>query len=191
MKGFLIEVNKDQIMAAVERGIVVITMDTENISITGKDFTSGSSLNWSELRLNEGDKVKIVVSQIEKSSAPLHSEPLCREEFEIFVYKWNEYAISELGWSRKLIYAITASGGRLLDKSGNIQGISGGMLEKKRGKTNTENNEEPDCGCSQKDDLCINSDGTHSWTSSCKSHKCKKVIACGTFWRLECDGICE
>ncbi len=53
------------------------------------------------------------------------------EEFEIFVYKWNEYAINELGWSRKLIYAITANGGRLLDKSGKIQGTSDGGLEKK------------------------------------------------------------
>lgn len=111
------------------------------------------------------------------------------EEFEIFVYKWNEYAVNELGWSRKLIYAITASGGRLLDKSGKIQGISGGMLEKKRIKTNTEKNEEPDCGCSQKDDLCVNFDGMHS--SSCKSHNCKKVRGCGTFGIFPCDGICR
>ncbi len=61
--------------------------------------------------------------------------------------------------------------------------------KKKRLKTNTENNEEPDCGCSQKDDLCVNFDGMHS--SSCKSHNCKKVRGCGTFGIFPCDGICR
>lgn len=95
MKGFLIEVNKDQIMAAVERGIVVITMDTENISITGKDFSSGSSLNWSRLRLNEGDKVKIVLSKIDKSTVPHHEKPISRKELVAEYYRLKELLTKE------------------------------------------------------------------------------------------------
>ncbi len=82
-------------MAAVERGTVVISMDTENLCITGKDRISGSSLNWCKRKLNESDKVKIVVSQIEKSSAPLHSEPLCREELFTEYHQLKELLTKE------------------------------------------------------------------------------------------------
>lgn len=95
MKGFLVNINNDRVIAAVERGTVVIVMDTENISITGRNYTSGSSLNWCKRRLNEGDKVKIVVSQIEKSSAPLFMESLPQEELLAEYYQLKKLLTKE------------------------------------------------------------------------------------------------
>ena len=64
MKGFLIEIHNNKISAVVDRGIVVITANTANISIT-VDIAS-MSLNWGKLILRKGDKIKIIASEIEK-----------------------------------------------------------------------------------------------------------------------------
>jgi|CZCB01.1.fsa_nt_gi hypothetical protein len=95
MKGFLIEIHNNKISAAVDRGIVVITANTANISITGRDIATGMSLNWGKLILRKGDKIKIIASEIEKSTVPYHSDPLSRKELLTEYYQLKELLTKE------------------------------------------------------------------------------------------------
>lgn len=115
------------------------------------------------------------------------------EDFELFIYKWNEYAIQELNWSRKLIYGITADGNRLLNKSGDLEKSSDNLSDKTRIKTNSEDSGLSECSCSQLSDWCDIFGEIPPWVLSCNSYNynCKEIPGCGTFWKYTCDGICK
>lgn len=43
------------------------------------------------------------------------------DEFEIFLYNWKEHARDVLGWTPKVIYAVSGSGDEVLDTSGELK----------------------------------------------------------------------
>lgn len=151
-----------------------------------KEVINGFS--WTE---KEKDHLNLLLDYVHETDVFDRKE--VSEEFELFVYKWNDYAISELGWNRKLIYAIIANGNRLLDKDGNTESIPEDGIGQKRIKTNSEDGGEPDCSCSQLSDWCDVFGNTPPWVLSCNSriYKCRRVNSCGALWQFTCDGICK
>ena len=148
-----------------------------------------NGFNWTE---KEKDHLNLLLDYVHMTDVFDRKE--VPEEFELFVYKWNEYAITELGWTRKLIYGIIADGNRLLDKDGNTEGIPEDGIGQKRIKTGSEDDGLSDCSCSQMSDWCDIFGEIPPSVVSCNSnnYKCKTMNnGCGTFWQFPCDGICK
>lgn len=148
-----------------------------------------NDFSWNE---KEKDHLSLLLDYVNKTD--IFNRKEVPEDFELFVYKWNEYAIDELKWTRKLIYAITANGDRLLSKSGDTASISEEEFDNKiRMKTNYEDSEYPNCSCSQLSDWCDIFGEIPPSVISCNSYHyhCTQVSGCGTFWQFTCDGICK
>ena len=107
------------------------------------------------------------------------------EEFELFEYRWLEYAKDNLGWGNYLIGSIVASGNKLLDINGKLQIMNNSMI-KLRADT-----ELPICECASKDDWCINPFTYCGKNGSCPGF-CKQTYDGGCGWLLKyiCDGMC-
>ena len=136
-------------------------------------------LNWNEKELKHIQKIAEFID--------LHSEyfegGLSIDEEDVldeFFYKWQAYAIDSLGWSKKLIYAIAATGERLQDKSGNIVQLGE--------KATIGVDRVVECDCSVKYDFC----GV-TGTSTCKeSGSCTESdYGCGWIWLNDCTGLCD
>jgi hypothetical protein len=98
--------------------------------------------------------------------------------FDTFFYKWFQYAYNELGWNKKIIASILATGNRVIDTQGNIL------------TNNTEkmlsSSEVRSCNCNRSaiGDFCTN--------ASCEGSECvESVNGCGLLLIQSCNGICE
>lgn len=80
MKGFAIDINGQKKYSAVNKGVVMITIETSSISIMGRENTSGISLDWGQTALNIKDKIRIIASEIDKSDIPLNTKKIDRQE---------------------------------------------------------------------------------------------------------------
>lgn len=147
-----------------------------------------NDFSWNE---KEKDHLSLLLDYVNKTD--IFNRKEVSEDFELFVYKWNEYAVNELNWTRKLIYAITANGNRLLSKSGDTAGTSDEEFDNKtRMKTNSEDSGYPNCSCSQQSDWCDIFGEIPPWVLSCSGYNCKQQVkGCGTLWEFPCDGICK
>lgn len=100
------------------------------------------------------------------------------EIFDRFTYEWMSCAEKELGWNKKLIYAIAADGHRLKNKEGDLE------IKVVNRTSMTRTSREPDCHCSTSADFCSN--------SRCISGDCNiSSHGCGVVWVQTCDGLCN
>ena len=86
MKGFEININEEKINPAVNTGSVVIILETSRFSVSGRDTTGGISLDWGKRNLQEGDKIKILPSEMTTceeavSTKPMDDQELLKEYF--------------------------------------------------------------------------------------------------------------
>ncbi len=82
-KGFEITIDtQKKIIAAVDKGFVLITIDAYGAYITGGDDKLGLHLKWDKLSLNTGDNmiIKATVNQKEYPSADIDQELIDRKK---------------------------------------------------------------------------------------------------------------
>lgn len=95
-------------------------------------------------------------------------------EVELFGYEWMTKGEENLGWDKKLIYALIGSANNLVDKSG--------LLEVQTRKRMI-SYQESKCDCNQKYDFCI--------TTHCEDSPCEEASGgCGWFLMGACNGTC-
>lgn len=89
MKGLDIEVNDQKQGIGVVRGTIVLLIETNNgMSITGSDTSRGLQVNWNIPKLNDGDKIKIMVSEklnnlAESYYTKMHKSALLEEYYRL------------------------------------------------------------------------------------------------------------
>lgn len=115
------------------------------------------------------------------------------ENFEIFVYQWNDYALNELKWTKKLIFSIAASGDKLINKDGGVLESTKDELTNNHIASDPENPGYSVCTCSQRSDFCDPFNDIPDWVLNCNSYNynCNNVPGCGLLWQFTCDGICK
>jgi hypothetical protein len=100
MKGFKIEINNQKISAAVKKGVVLIILDNaEKITISGVDNEKFQNLLWIREKLNIGDRIKIIASDIERLSDPNSKELIDRQKL-LVEYTELKKALTEEGLLR-------------------------------------------------------------------------------------------
>ena len=103
------------------------------------------------------------------------------EKFEVYFYKWNEYATDNLGWTKDQIGAITSTANNLIDKAGKVEIKSNSNLKL---KTSSESS----CNCSTTSDWCSHWIGQQECSNS---WSCDESGHCGTLFQYTCDGLCS
>lgn len=82
-------------------------------------------LDWNSAEQEHISSLYTIISEhpelMERGTALQEQE----DEFEIFLYNWKEHARDELGWTPKVIYAVSGTGNEVLDKSGELRSSSG------------------------------------------------------------------
>jgi hypothetical protein len=94
MKGFKIEINNKKIDAAVNRGVIVVTVD-KRIGITGIDSAAGLSIDWGHDVLDINDKIRITASDIVACSPPVCMKPVDRQELLAEYHRLKKMLIEE------------------------------------------------------------------------------------------------
>ena len=130
-----------------------------------------------------------------------------RDQFELFMHVWVEYAEEVLGWDRETIFSICGTP----DKAVRIENEDGGTklivpkvsefktaVRSPSTKTRNENGgggEGFDCMCSQVSDFCDIFKEIPMSVLSCNTgngYVCKVIPKrCGLFWLFDCDGACK
>lgn len=104
------------------------------------------------------------------------------DEVELFLYKWSEKAEEEFGWNKDVVYAIVASGNKVMDTNGNIDQ----MTVTRAGNILSSKTESASCNCH------VSSLFTCSMYHSCDNAECSGLPSgCGGFLLWSCDGLCE
>ena len=113
-----------------------------------------------------------------------------RDEFEIEMYKLNEYAVEELGWKPELLYAIINTPQSINSDKQVIFVTSSAPLLKNSGESN-------DCDCNSA--LPLLEEGSsgiwfacHTLFNQCQvGTGCEETTwGCGGLWLYKCDGLC-
>lgn len=106
-------------------------------------------------------------------------------------YDFGTIKKEKLGWNKKMLYAIAATGNKMLNKAGDIASASDSdhPLVKSRSESGSGSGWK-NCSCSTKQDFC---DLTGEFQQRCKEDAgCKlDFIDCGWFRRQACDGNCR
>lgn len=148
-------------------------------------------LNWSQ---NEHEHIVSLLEYVKANKEIFNPEGFDEDSFDKFIYLWIEKSKEEFAWNSSIIYAIIASGEKMIDTKGTLEVYEDGNIVQ-RIKTRTESHT-PDCDCNINDDWCMNrvsnppSPGYPTMTADCKNATCKVVSGCGTFFRKKCDGKC-
>ena len=98
------------------------------------------------------------------------------ENIYVFLFKWERYAMKELGWNKKIIGSIVATGNKVINTEG---GVERSNETEKIVKSSGEN-----CNCNQTYDFCSSSE-------ICRNKICDTQPYCGWFLMSECNGLCE
>jgi hypothetical protein len=98
------------------------------------------------------------------------------EEYDLFQYKWIEYAKEQLAWSDRQIASIAATGNKVLDKNGKIQ-INNTAPRLKSGV---------ECDCNVSINICFPKGCLAKEYSNC----IEKSIGCGLLFLAPCNGLC-
>lgn len=109
------------------------------------------------------------------------------DSFEIYMYRWSEYAKTDLNWNMQQLYAIVATGHKLKNKAGELLiSYNAPILIKTRSESGGPNY----CACSSANDWC---DPTGEMRNYCSTKvKCEhKPNSCGWFFQFTCDGGCR
>lgn len=158
-------------------------------------------LDWDQASFKH---LESLISYIEKKT-PLFdnmSQENEMDEFELFMYKWMEYAKTELLWDKETIYSICGDPNQVTvvktrSNSATLK-IRIAKSAVNRPKLRDAQSESEglygDCACSQESDWCDIVGEIPSMVVSCNSnnYKCNvRKKACGTFWMFDCNGICK
>jgi hypothetical protein bacD2_10672 len=102
-----------------------------------------------------------------------------KDEFELFFYEWTKNAQQELGWTKKTIGAIAASGYDVEDKQGNIKTTRSKNMSLATMSTATESK----CHCNIEHSFC------EIW--ECQKSNCEdSAHGCGWLLVQSCNGRC-
>lgn len=167
---------------------VAFTPDTKRNFWIDKISEVINQFNWNE---KEREHLSLLLDYVQRSN--IFAKSGIDNDFELFVYRWNDYAINELKWPRTLIYAITASGDKLIDTKGNTLRSAIGVSNQNSVMTMSET-EDDNCWCSQKSDWCDIFGEIPDNVVSCNRYNwnCKIVSGgCGSLWYFDCDGVCK
>ena len=113
------------------------------------------------------------------------------EKFELFTYKWVEYAKDDLEWDDILIFSITVYKYKLLDKTGrldiNLATLTPSVRLKNGSEAVGEGGKVLRCNCIQANNDCPNQNET------CAQYPktCRHKYGCGYFSLGTCDGYCQ
>lgn len=153
------------------------------------------TLDWSD---KEKKHLADLLSHIqEHPEIFVHDTPGLDDETLKFLYLWEEKAREDFKWTTATLYAILATGHKMIDKSGVLEiPFSSNDIS----KTNTRSSD--DCGCSTVSDWCngranmIDSDLPPTVSvqvhAECIGGGCAASnFGCGTLLRYRCNGNCE
>lgn len=102
------------------------------------------------------------------------------EYMEIFMYKWQQYAKNNLGWTDKICIAIAGTGYKMLGINGDIDI----PVKEQMSSTTKAGGSEGSCHCNTTYDFCTGS-------YSCEDVNCtSSSIGCGWFLAGQCNGRC-
>ncbi|GHT77089.1 hypothetical protein AGMMS50262_17220 [Bacteroidia bacterium] len=135
------------------------------------------SLDWNELEKShiEALSQKVIDNPNWFSKERTKEES---EEYDLFQYKWIEYAQEELGWTLNQVGSIALTGNKVVDKQGGIQMNTTGIRLKS-------GSEKPSCGCNQMDSWC-------GVTKYCSNDDCDgSSWGCGLLGLAPCNGLCK
>lgn len=103
------------------------------------------------------------------------------DKIDRFKFEWVDYAEDILGWSRRLIGSIIASGNKLKDKTGTFEMTLSTHTSKV--KSSSESGKwGRDCDCVWDDDWC--------WNKRCIMGACDVRFGCGIMMLWDCNGVC-
>lgn len=109
------------------------------------------------------------------------------DAMDLFAYKWQQYAVEQLGWEEKVGLIIMMSGDKLKNTKGDIVKTSIGLYSKTMLSTRSEDlSEYFDCNCHSSNLI------TKCFPSTmCDKNDCKYLDSgCGLFKGKSCDGLC-
>jgi hypothetical protein len=106
------------------------------------------------------------------------------EKFEIFIFKWKEYAEVNFGWDKNIMGSIIASGNKLLDTTGKMQINITSSLRLKNGS-------EPTCDCNTSRGNQFNECNSQYKHCSTKSGCIEYSWGCGFIYLEKCNGLCK
>jgi len=152
----------------------------QKIEFWREKLTETLLLDWNDL---EAEHIRKLLEFVENPDNFIYfnvHESKSEEEieyFEIFMYKWTEYAYDVLNWNKQQIGAIIASGNRLIDTKGRLL-----VNNVKRVKSVSEN--KCNCNITVIGDFC-------SGSATCEDTDCEEVPYCGIFLLQMCNGECR
>lgn len=120
-------------------------------------------------------------------------DEVLEDEIDLFQYQWCEYAQTEFDWNNKVIYAIAATGKKMLATDGAIDGDINNRAKSVNGVmqhgSETGSGYIPECSCSKESYFCYFL--AFGQSGVCKDAKCKETDGgCGFMWWKDCDGQC-
>lgn len=139
-------------------------------------------LDWNP---EEKKHIKLLADYLNQHSDMFDKANFDEDSFEIFMYSWSEKAKEEFQWDGQILYAIVASGEKMIDIKGTLE------IKDSKPLTRATKN---DCGCSKSSDYCSfrnSPPGSYPIVVfSCGSDNCDTVGGCGTLLQYTCDGNC-
>lgn len=141
-------------------------------------FDEIKSLPWNDLELAHIESAEDFVRNHKEffREGDLTENEL--DEIETFFYKWEKDAIENLGWSKKIVGSLMATGLKVKNIEGEVivpNKPDNGMI--------TYGFAEPDCNCNQNNDFC---EVFHCEPAYCTPSE----HGCGWIWWQSCNGRC-
>ena len=173
----------------LQRGYYVAFSSEQKHTFWKEKLAEVLELDWSE---QERAHLLILVDFLEKNPQMFSPDKNQKADdtFDLFMYRWQDDAKEKLGWNKKMLYAIAATGNKMLNKAGDIASASDSdhPLVKSRSESGSGSGWK-NCSCSTKQDFC---DLTGEFQQRCREYAgCKLYfIDCGWVRKQECDGNC-
>lgn len=141
-------------------------------------------LDWSD---SEKEHIKKLLDYIQCHPYifdGLELTPDQEDDMDLFLYRWKEQAVESFNWSDQVLYALLATGNKMIDKEGRLDinvahrsTIIGGESGDRKDS----------CSCNIDDDWCGGQDNV----SECVSDGCHaSFILCGSWLAKSCNGNC-
>jgi hypothetical protein len=105
------------------------------------------------------------------------------EEYDLFQYKWVEYAVEKLVWTPEQVGAIVSTGNKVLNKEGGIQINNAGSRLKSASESN--------CNCNSSLGNMYNECGSQYKHCSTQSSCIGSSWGCSPLLLGKCDGLCK
>jgi hypothetical protein len=154
---------------------------------------------WTE---DEEKHIELLISYVGKNESLFANNETQqeRDQFELSMYEWVDYAEEKLKWDKKTIYSICGDPNPVVMMTvddGRIKLINSKLVESLTGeqqatiKTRSEVSEGPLCSCAMTCDLCDIA-GEANIMCNNYNYKCQvSVNQCGWFKKFDCDGVCK